>query len=224
MPDYADVESIGADELDGVHKFTPFSRSVLETAIASLMFREAWTDDDLPIDDMRWNELDELLNRAFEELTTPVRVTQNPIILEDQKSQNTNGGTFTSGAWQQRTLNSKQADDDSEIVLSSNRFTVPAGSWYIEWDAPAHNVQRHQTLLYNVTGAVGLAFGTSEFTNSTSPTQSRSWGAIRLDLAADTQMELQHRCQTTVANIGFGVPANFGTEVFARVRLWKIYK
>lgn len=154
---------------------------------------------------------------ATESLCMPI--LHEPIFIQDQKSQNTNGGTATLGSWQQRNLNVKQGDTFSLVTLASNRFTLPIGRWSIKWSAPAHNVQRHQSLLYSVTGAVGIAFGTSEFTNSVSPTQSRSIGMVVLDVSAPTQFEIQHRVQATVANIGYGVPANFGTEIYTTVEL-----
>lgn len=143
-----------------------------------------------------------------------------PIIIQDQKAQNTNGGTFNSGAWQQRALNTKQGDENELITLSANRFTVPAGLWYFQWRAPCNSVNRHQTLLYNVTGAVGLAFGTSSFASGSGDF---SHGEITLDLPSATQMELQHRCQTSVASTGFGVAGNFGTEIYSAVILTLIH-
>lgn len=154
---------------------------------------------------------------ATESLCMPI--LHEPIYIQDQKSQNTNGGTATLGSWQQRNLNTKQGDTFSLVTLASNRFTLPIGRWNIKWSAPAHNVQRHQSLLYSVTGAIGIAFGTSEFTNSVSPTQSRSIGMVVLDVSTPTQFEIQHRVQATVANIGYGVPANFGTEIYTTVEL-----
>jgi hypothetical protein len=152
--------------------------------------------------------------QATEAACMPIQT--RPIILRDEKAQNTNGGSFNSGSFVTRTLNSKQGDADNLVTLASNQFTVPAGLWFIKWRAPANSVNRHQTLLYSITGAVGLWFGTSAFASGSG---GESFGEVTLDLAVSTTMELRHRCQTSVATTGLGVAANFGTEVYAMVEL-----
>lgn len=148
-----------------------------------------------------------------------MKLQHEPIYLEDQKSQNVAGGSFNSGAWQQRVLNTKQGDTLELVTLSNNRFTLSPGRWAIEWSAPANLVQSHQTLLYSVTQSVGIAFGSSERTNDASNVQTRSRGAVVLDVASPLQCEIQHRCTVSRATNGFGFPANFGTEIYTQVKL-----
>ncbi|MDP6587776.1 MAG: hypothetical protein QF535_24235, partial [Anaerolineales bacterium] len=72
-------------------------------------------------------------------------------IIADQKTQNTAGGTFTSGAWRTRDLNTEIADPDGIVSISSNQFTLGAGSYLIRWGCPSYAVQRQQSRLYNTT-------------------------------------------------------------------------
>lgn len=154
---------------------------------------------------------------ATESLCMPI--LHRPIILTDEKSQNTSGGTFSSGAWRTRTLNTKRGDTDEIVTLASNQFTVPAGIWLIKWRAPTGTVNKHQTLLYDITHSVGLAFGSSANASNQS---SYSHGEISLQLASEYVMELRHQCQSTATTTGFGIAANFGTEVYTSVELYPI--
>jgi hypothetical protein len=139
-------------------------------------------------------------------------------IIEDQKAQNSAGGTFTSGADQIRVLNTLVYNRDSTVSLGTNQFTLPAGSWVIEWSAPSRNVGPNQSFLYNATGTVEVARGTSE-DQTTTNAATISVGSARVTPAGSTAYEIRHRCTTTRATNGFGALANFGTEVYTRVTI-----
>lgn len=142
-------------------------------------------------------------------------------IIEDQKASNTDGGTFTSGADQTRTLNTLVFNRNSLVSLSSNQFTLPAGDWEIEWSAPAGAFcGSHQTILRNVTGGADLARGSSEFSSQDTARGdviSRSVGSFRHSPSAPNTYEIRHRCSNTTGTTGFGDGNGFGTEVYTRV-------
>jgi hypothetical protein len=138
-------------------------------------------------------------------------------IIEDQKAQNTAGGTFTSGADQTRTLNTLVYNRDSLVSLSSNQFTLPAGNWEIEWVAPAFAVDGHQSWLYDVTNAAVAARGSTEVAGVSSAISTHSIGRIRLTISGSTIYQIRHRCITTKTTSGFGSAANLGSEVYTRV-------
>lgn len=143
-------------------------------------------------------------------------------IIEDQKTQNTGAGTFTSGADQIRTLNTLVYNRDSLVTLSSNQFTLPAGSWEIEWTAPAFATDKHQSMLYDVTGAAVLKRGSSQDANTGDTNEqevNNSTGVFVVTPSASNAYEIRHRCQTTGA---FGIVANLGTEVYTRVVIRKV--
>lgn len=141
----------------------------------------------------------------------------NIAILEDQKAQNTGGGTFTSGADRTRTLNTEVSDLTGMVVLASNQFTLGAGTYHITWSAPAYNVNFHQSLLYNVTDATEIKRGTTEKADGATNTTTRSVGSAVVVITASKAFEIRHRCATTVATDGFGVAGNLGTEVYTQV-------
>ena len=61
-------------------------------------------------------------------------------IICDQKDSTTDGGDFTTGAWRTRNLNTEIADPDGIVSISSNQFTLQAGTYLIKWSAPAYDV------------------------------------------------------------------------------------
>jgi hypothetical protein len=144
------------------------------------------------------------------------------ILLQDQKAQNTEGGTFTSGAWQTRTLNTEVTDTGGNCSLSSNQFTLSAGTYEILAIAPAALVNRHQIRLQNVTAGTTLLTGKPSISGATDNTQTDSILVGRFTVAASQALEIQHQCQTTYGVSGFGLAANFTTEVYTVVVLRRV--
>jgi hypothetical protein len=142
------------------------------------------------------------------------------IILQDQKAQNTAGGTATSGSWQTRTLNTEVVDTGNHCTLAANQFTLQPGIYRIRAGAPANGVGSHQARLQNITGGTTTLEGTSERVNTTGNT-SHSFIIGRFTITAATVFEIQHQVQVTVATNGFGNQANFTTEIYTTVEIWK---
>ncbi len=147
------------------------------------------------------------------------------LLYQDQKTQNTNGGTFTAGAWRTRDLNTEVIDTGGYGTLSSNQVTLLAGTYVVHASAPAYLINaRHQLRLQNITDTATLATGTSCYIPTIS-TNMVSLPAIlsgAFTISGTKVIELQHQCQSTEATDGFGVAANFGTEVYAVLELWRI--
>ena len=143
-------------------------------------------------------------------------------LIADTKSQNTAGGTFTSGAWQTRTLNTEISDINNICSLSSNVFTLSSGTYLIEWSAPAYYVERHQTRLYDTTNSAVIQYGGSNYANSSNAIQNSSSGSAIVVISSNTSYKIEHQCGSTNSPQGFGVEANMGTEVYAQVKITKI--
>ena len=126
-------------------------------------------------------------------------------IIEDQKGAGANGGTFTSGAWRTRDLNTEIADADSIVSISSNQFTLQAGNYLIQASAPAYNVDRHQAALYDITADNFHTLGTNEYAKGDAGTASRSIVNGRVSISSANVYEIRHRCQTTFSTYGGGV-------------------
>lgn len=142
--------------------------------------------------------------------------------IEDQKTSGTDGGDFNSGADRTRVLNTVVTNEITGASLSSNQITLPAGTYYIEWSAPALSVANHQSLLYNVTDTSEVKRGTNGQAGSADTTQDQSVGAHKFTIAGSKAFEIRHQCATTKATNGFGAANTFGTQVYTVVKIWQI--
>lgn len=155
---------------------------------------------------------------------TVLTVIAAQAVLQDQKANTTAGGTFTSGAWQIRTLNTEVFDPDAIVSLAVNVFTLIPGKYRIDWSCPAWRVDQNQSRLYNVTAAAVVAYGNNALTLSGGGnTSSLSMGSAYVDINVNTQYRIEHRCQTTQLTSGCGNACSFGNiEVYTTVTITKI--
>jgi len=142
--------------------------------------------------------------------------------ITDSKASGTSGGTFTSGAWRTRDLNSIEDDPDSIVTLSSNQFTLGAGTYLIEWSAPAYDIGKHRTQLWDVTGSTDLAKGTTEYVGSSDDIQTRSFGFDIVTLTASNAFEIQHQSALSQSTNGFGVASSMAAEKYTMVTIFKL--
>lgn len=145
--------------------------------------------------------------------------------ISDQKAAGTEGGGFTSGAFQTRDLNTL-VDPFGIVSLSSNQFTLQAGTYRVRAKAPAYSdagsIDRHQCKIRNVTDSTDTLIGSSEYNGDGGNTTSSFVEGLIVITSAKT-FALQHRCGTTQATFGFGLASNFGVnEVYATVEIEKL--
>jgi hypothetical protein len=145
------------------------------------------------------------------------------IMLRRELSPGTNGGTFTSGSWIARQINTTVDDTAGQIIAldsSTGIFQVKAGKYKVRCEAPGFDVNRHRSRLRNITSG-GTIVGTSEFSGDNGQSNSLVLGMV--EILVDTEFILESRCQTTKATNGLGVAANFGEpEVFEFVEFTEI--
>ena len=148
-------------------------------------------------------------------------------IFEDQKAAGTHGGTFTSGSWQDRTLNTTVVSATG-ITLSSNQVTLSPGYKYlVSYCCPGYLTSRHKAKLYNVTDTADEHIGESAYSNTTSPKSSTtSKGDYVVDLTAESSSKtykLQHRCEVTMADVGMGLASDWSVvEVYSRMKVERL--
>lgn len=151
--------------------------------------------------------------------------------IKDVKSNGTSGGTFTSGAWQTRDLNTLEGDQ-SFISLASDQFTLDPGTYRIESYAPAVasgtlEVGQHKSKLYNITDAENVLIGSNAQAqaNNSSATVVKSDSIIQgeFTITESKTFEIQHRCSVTATSTGFGLANSFGVdEVYTQVKITKV--
>ena len=147
-------------------------------------------------------------------------------VIADQKSASSDGGAFNNGAWRTRDLNTEISDADNIVSISSNQFTLQAGTYLIVAIAPACQTGGHQCRLYNATDAAVVQIGSAEFARSGSHSQTHSFVSARVTISGAKAFEIQHRCATSRADYGFGVgvsgAVNWGEgTLFCEVKIYK---
>ena len=141
--------------------------------------------------------------------------------VRDEKSSGTQGGTFTSGSFQTRTLNTSLTNEISGASLASNQITLPSGTYFIYASAPAYTVARHKLKLRNITDSSDTLIGSTALMSADALVSSFVIG--RFTIASQKTFELQHRCENTNSTLGFGVSSDFSVvEVYADVQIWKV--
>tara|TARA_Y100000310_G_scaffold36243_1_gene34134 strand:- start:884 stop:1480 length:597 start_codon:yes stop_codon:yes gene_type:complete len=146
-------------------------------------------------------------------------------IICDQKSAGTDGGTFTSGAWRTRDLNTEIADPDGIVSISSNQFTLGAGSYLIKWSAVGARVAKHKSALYDVTGTAYIDYGDVRWGDGYDGEPDPSTGMARVTPSGSNVYEIRHYAQNSYSTYGFGFAG--GTDVDSTVEKYtfvEIYK
>ena len=146
--------------------------------------------------------------------------------LRHQLGNTTNGGTFTSGSWQTRPINT--LDNPLSVTwvsLSANQITLDAGTYTIDAAVIAYEVNQHQARLRNTTDATDVVQGTVELSRTPPQASEPTPSIIKhvFTIAAQKTFEIQHFAATTRASVGYGTPASNGTtEVYLTVNIAKI--
>ena len=152
-----------------------------------------------------------------------IQSKQEIIIIRDEKTSGTDGGTFTTGAWRIRDLNTLEQSDNS-ASLSTNEITLTSGQYLLEATVPGHAVDNHQARLYNVTDASVEVYGTTEYAvgSGSSIVTTHSFIKKYLDITTSKTFRIEHQCQTTETSDGFGLAAGFGgNEVYTNISITK---
>ena len=130
-------------------------------------------------------------------------------------------GTFTAGAWQTREINTEVVDTDNIVSLSSNQFTLQAGTYQIKFGACAYRVNRHITRLRQISPAATIASSSAQYSWASDSNLQWSRGFARLTISQATAYEIQHYCQTTYSNNGFGFQMTYSTSDYVQVEIYK---
>ncbi|MEE8208660.1 MAG: hypothetical protein V3T88_06895 [Nitrosomonadaceae bacterium] len=143
-------------------------------------------------------------------------------LLRDEKTLGTPGGTFSSGARRTRDLNTKVIDEIG-ITLSSNQFTLPAGTYRIWSTAPHTRGSGTQSWIRNVTDGEDAIRGTSTGADSGATAVPNSSVCVgQFTITASKTFELQHQIAVTSTTTGFGSNASADVEVYAVVEIIKV--
>lgn len=143
------------------------------------------------------------------------------ILIQDQKATGTDGGTFTSGAWRTRTLNTEVADTGNNATLSANQITLQPGTYRCRISAPGFEIDEHKLRLRNITDSVTTIVGTTE--DAEAVAQTRAFIEGRFTIATAKAFEVQHFCTLTGSGDGFGNTSGSIDEIaiYCSATFWK---
>jgi hypothetical protein len=141
--------------------------------------------------------------------------------VREEQAAGTDGGTFTSGSFVKRTLNTTLTNTISGASIASSVISLPAGTYFVRASAPGFFCTGHVAKLRDTTNSIDLLIGTVERTTTTVVTRSLVSGYFTL--AGTTNIELQHRCTTTRSTDGLGPSANVGVvEVYSVLEIYRV--
>lgn len=139
--------------------------------------------------------------------------------ISDSKTPGTNGGTFTKDIWTTRDLNNIDLNV-AFLSLNSNIITIDPGVYVINVRAPSCNVQSSQIRLRNITNTTYI-LGSNSYSSNGIVTNCNLISRFEFDV--QTQFDIQHICEKTITNIGFGRASGYGTnEVYTILFIEKI--
>jgi len=144
------------------------------------------------------------------------------VLVQDVKSQGTQGGNLTSGAWRTRDLNTL-TDSAGIATLSSNQLVLPPGTYRTSIRVPARAVGTQKARLQNITAATTTLPGSNARDDNGAQAQSDSWIHGRFSIGVATTFEVQQQSAATNATNGFGIAANFtgASEIYTEAEFWK---
>lgn len=145
----------------------------------------------------------------------------NKAILRDIKTPSgTNGGTFTSGSWQTRDLNMIEGNNvDIWITLSGNSFSLKEGNYKLSGVSSSYGVGDNQTRIFNTTTNTPEFYSTNSTSNLLSQSLTYITGNISVPSGGNSYI-LQHFCQNTQLDNGFGVSNGFGfSETYSTINI-----
>jgi len=152
--------------------------------------------------------------------------TSSYCMMSDVKSSATEGGTFTSGAWQTRDLNTINYDDDNTCSLLSNQIVLEPGIYTYRITAPAYRIDHHKARLYNATTSGVIMYGTPERSALADSVSNFSTIRGQITISGVESLEVQHACQTTRVDNGFGngnsdIFPGDSPEIYTVAEFWK---
>jgi hypothetical protein len=141
----------------------------------------------------------------------------NTAIIANQQLVSVDGGTFTLGAWRTRILNTEVSNINGIVSISSNQFTLQAGTYLIRAMTPCYHAGAVQSRIYNISDSTEVAVSISGISGTLSPKNVPQTVVGLVTIASAKIFEIQHQGSATATTNGFGVNSGFGTEQYTTV-------
>ena len=144
-------------------------------------------------------------------------------LFNETQANNTQGGTFTSGSYLKRTLNTTIVNNIASCTLTSSVVSLPAGTYYMSaigscWG----NLTGVQSRIANTTAST-YSYGQSMYWAGGVASSGNTTVSAVVTITATSNFELQSRTLATVNTNGFGVGANLGNnEIYSQLLIARI--
>ena len=129
-------------------------------------------------------------------------------------------GSYTTGAWRTRDLDTEKTDEDGIVTLSSNQFTLQAGTYLIIFGCTMYHINKHAIRLQNITDGSTAGIGNPNAGYTYSPMLFTT-GTCRVTIASAKTFEVQGYPSTTKTNNGMGYDVDNGSCESVRVEIFK---
>lgn len=144
--------------------------------------------------------------------------------MRHQVASGTNGGSAVAATWNTRPINTVVLNEIAGASLSSNRFTLPAGTYrMLHCICCANGNHQNKTRLRNITTGSDVLLGVSADSDSATGSTGYSHMFGVFTITATTVFEIQQYSVVAGANTGLGRPVGAGVdEIYAEIVIEKI--
>ena len=142
-------------------------------------------------------------------------------VIAKVRAANSDGfGSYTTGDWRTRDIDTEITDEDGIVSISSNQFTLQAGTYLINFGCTMYHCNRHAIRLQNVTdgSTAGVGNPNNGYTYSA---LLFTTGVCRVSIASAKVFEVQGYVSVTKADNGMGFGMENGSCHETRVEIYK---
>ena len=140
--------------------------------------------------------------------------------VHDSGDATTYFGAYTTGDWRTRDIDTEITDEDDIVSISSNQFTLQAGTYLINFGCTMYHIQNHAIRLRNVTDGSTAGVGNPNSGLTYSPMLFTT-GVCRVSIDSAKTFEVQGYPSTTKATNGMGYDMDNGSCHETRVEIYK---
>ena len=142
-------------------------------------------------------------------------------VIAKVRAANSDGfGSYTTGDWRTRDIDTEITDEDDIVSISSNQFTLQAGTYLINFGCAMYHVQRHAIRLQNITDSTTAGVGNPN-NGYTYSALLFTTGVCRVSIASAKVFEVQGYVSVTKADNGMGFGMENGSCHETRVEIYK---
>ena len=143
--------------------------------------------------------------------------------VRHETSGTTHGGDAVAATDNVRILNTVVTNEITSASLSSNRITLPSGTYYIDHVGFAYDCSSHRTLLYNITDSSVTLLGSNTYADVNNEVGNHSFLKGRFTISSQKVFEIRHYTDAAKSTFGLGVAGSDSrTNIFADVQIWKV--